>query len=374
MSFDFSTLITDRSQADLQAMRDLLSTPMEEWTAEQLAAFNLAASKGAYNYTDLNRVTACMDYLNERLTGLGYQTGYERVQVPHQGGGGSVLPEGYTQLEYIQSSGTQYINTGVKAKPTNLRVTMDFAYTAAHDAASLFGSSTGSNWSVVPYGNPVFYVGTSPSLLQQTTAINTKYALDVSANSGTLTVNLNGSIQTAAYSGNLESATAITLFAHNVAGSVQQICSMRLYQAAMYLDGEKVRDFVPCLNPQNISGLFDLVNGQFYANAGTGIFTAGPEIPPAPEPELPDPYTWYETDDPKISQMMQYLSNLVNLCNVLTLEPKLPEQIVNLTTDGANQIEEALSLLWQTIQQVVNGFARSNCFTFWSGSRPIPCP
>ena len=40
MAFDFSTLITDRSQGDLDALRDLLNTPISDWTAEQLAAFN----------------------------------------------------------------------------------------------------------------------------------------------------------------------------------------------------------------------------------------------------------------------------------------------------------------------------------------------
>lgn len=72
MAFDFSTLVTDRSPSDLELLRDLLSTPMSDWTAEQLAAFNQAASKGAYNYTDLNRVTACMDYLAGVFQGLGY--------------------------------------------------------------------------------------------------------------------------------------------------------------------------------------------------------------------------------------------------------------------------------------------------------------
>ena len=79
--FDFSTLITDRSAADLELLRDLLSTPMSEWTAEQLAAFNQAISKGAYNYTDLNRVTACMEYLDETLRAYGYRTGYQRIVV-----------------------------------------------------------------------------------------------------------------------------------------------------------------------------------------------------------------------------------------------------------------------------------------------------
>ena len=114
--FDFSTLITDRSPEDLQALRDLLATPMADWTAEQLAQFNQVASKGAYNYTDLNRVTACMDYLNERLTALGYVTGYHPIVVhpPRPPEPVGPLPEGYTQLEYIESSGPQYIDTGFK--------------------------------------------------------------------------------------------------------------------------------------------------------------------------------------------------------------------------------------------------------------------
>ena len=72
MSFDFSTLITDRSQADLDALGSLLSVPMEDWTDEQLAEFNQSASKGAYNASDLNRVTAAMDYINNQLVGYGY--------------------------------------------------------------------------------------------------------------------------------------------------------------------------------------------------------------------------------------------------------------------------------------------------------------
>lgn len=62
-NFDFSTLVTDRSPSDLELLRDLLSTPMSDWTADQLAAFSRAKDRGAYNYTDLTRVTQCMDYL-----------------------------------------------------------------------------------------------------------------------------------------------------------------------------------------------------------------------------------------------------------------------------------------------------------------------
>lgn len=108
--FDFSTLVTDRSPSDLELLRDLLSTPMSDWTAEQLAAFNQAISKGAYNYTDLNRVTACMDYLNERLTAAGYKTGYQRVVVPHKAESGG-LPV-ITEYRYLRMTITAIRDSG----------------------------------------------------------------------------------------------------------------------------------------------------------------------------------------------------------------------------------------------------------------------
>ena len=69
------TLITNRTQADVDELKSILAVPLENWSAETLAEFNLARSKGSYNYTDLNRVTQAMDYINEQLVGYGYATG-----------------------------------------------------------------------------------------------------------------------------------------------------------------------------------------------------------------------------------------------------------------------------------------------------------
>lgn len=78
------TLITNRTQGDVDTLRGFLDTPFVSWSAEMIAEFNAAAMKGAYNYTDLNRVTEAMDYINNQLVGYGYQTGYQRVEIPHE--------------------------------------------------------------------------------------------------------------------------------------------------------------------------------------------------------------------------------------------------------------------------------------------------
>ena len=73
MGFDISTLITDRTQEDVAWMQEL-AAKIRAGTAsnEELTEWNDATMKGAYNYTDLNRVGAAMQYLAERFTRFGY--------------------------------------------------------------------------------------------------------------------------------------------------------------------------------------------------------------------------------------------------------------------------------------------------------------
>ncbi len=68
-------LVTDRVGADAAALRALVERPMEEWTAAELAWFNGAAQRGAYNAADLNRVGAAVGYLSGELARRGYLIG-----------------------------------------------------------------------------------------------------------------------------------------------------------------------------------------------------------------------------------------------------------------------------------------------------------
>lgn len=73
MSFDFSTLVTDRTQADVNRVKQI-SEKIKNGTASEseLAEFNSAAMKGAYNYTDLNRVGLAIQYVSDLLNNFGY--------------------------------------------------------------------------------------------------------------------------------------------------------------------------------------------------------------------------------------------------------------------------------------------------------------
>ena len=197
---------------------------------------------------------------------------------------GPKLPSGYTELEYIQSSGTQYIDTGFK--PTgNTRVVVDFlAYNQTTAQQCIFGSRPGAS------GRFTLFTGYSTASLQ--VDYNTAMSLavqDVEISGLDLTKRVNISMSNKlVIDGTTVSSTAIKsftstydmyLFANNNIGVVQLPSSLNLYSCAIYNDNTLVRNFVPCKNPKGVVGLYDSVNSQFYQNAGSGTFIAGPEIP-----------------------------------------------------------------------------------------------
>ena len=281
MNFDFSTLVTDRNQADLDTLRSLMAVPLAEWTTEQLEEFNRAVSRGTYNYRDLNRVTACMDYLNEVLTGLGYETGYQRIAVPHQDAGGR-LPSGYTELQYIESTGTQWIDTEFKPDQYT-RVSLEFQATSNPSNDWILGVRKSTN--VDSYGamagsatSITSWFGTA-SVTKTVSPITNRFNFD--KNKAETTISYDDGESVIIYNSPSEFKSEYNLFLLNInlANSpANAAISGRLYSCKIYSDGQLVRDFIPCINPDVEIGIYDAANGQFYGNSGTGAFIPGPEV------------------------------------------------------------------------------------------------
>ena len=62
--------------------------------------------------------------------------------------------------------------------------------------------------------------------------------------------------------------------------SIKEIAKVKLYQLTIKLNNILIRDFIPCYRiSDNKKGLYDFVEGKFYANQGSGDdFIAGPEV------------------------------------------------------------------------------------------------
>ena len=188
-----------------------------------------------------------------------------------------LLPEGYKRLLYIESTGTQYINTGFNPN-NNTRVLMDVQhnnYTANGSYFFYFGCTDGTNTLAIGDASSAdnlirhYYGGTNYGNTWNV-PIGSRRIVDCNK-------------QTAIVDGTAKSYSTYTfsfnipmfLFGYNNRGAFAYSASMKLFSCKIWDNGDLVRNYVPAKNPDGVVGLYDTVNGAF--NAGVGTFVAGPE-------------------------------------------------------------------------------------------------
>lgn len=216
----------------------------------------------------------------------------------------SRLPEGYTEVEYIEATGKQYINTGLYAS-SSLNIEMDI-YVEENRIPYLLGFFNNQSEKYPYTGGPVFEfqirfqgsdcVFTAANAYKSTTIPPTgsvpsdykqarikKVRLNQSSNTfscDSLSADISNKPETYSNTGN----TSIYLFArHQVVKSSKKDQAdifglFRLLSCKFYNGDTPTRFFVPCTDPSETVGLYDLVNGEFYGSAGTEAFIAGPPI------------------------------------------------------------------------------------------------
>lgn len=200
------------------------------------------------------------------------------ITLPQDATSVQVLPDGYTQIEYVQSDGGAHWidtgfkpnqNTGIIAKFQLLSSTANqtpiYARTAMNVAAFGVFIDASSKWTA-DYGTKRFTGTTSAQSL-----INLNFNKNV--------VKLNDESYTFDTQ-TFQSNSNLTIFGRNTGGTVQYTAKMKLYSCEIYDNGTLIRNFIPCKNSSGTIGLYDIVNSQFYTNVGTGgVFTAGPDVP-----------------------------------------------------------------------------------------------
>lgn len=197
------------------------------------------------------------------------------------------LPEDYTQLEYIESAGGQYIDTQYKANQKT-EYEVEFSYSSMANSSNGFVlgsriSSNQQNLSLTCDSGDIFVGrGNDYEQITVTTNINQKYKMKVTENNiirdGIVISNAinNFGDETGTYN--------VRLFNCNQNGSFFRNFTGKIYSCRIWDNGELVREFIPCKrNSDSVLGLYDTVNNVFYTNAGSGSFTAGPEQKVSPD-------------------------------------------------------------------------------------------
>ncbi len=225
-----------------------------------------------------NFIRERLKYVDERITYLG-----EETEEPEEPDVPAVLPEGYTQVEYIQSSGTQYINTGVVGG-TDASYEIKFNMMNAL-AVSYEQYFAGSGIDTVP---KLFFMDGDGSVIAQCSNDNSEgYWILNWRDNLAHTVRYEGTEGKLYFDG-----AECTSYGYTPNGSYigcgwggsswyvftsptepNLMASMQLYSLKMYSAGGLVRDFVPVVrDADGVAGLFDLHGQTFYENAGTGSF------------------------------------------------------------------------------------------------------
>lgn len=202
---------------------------------------------------------------------------------------------GYQELDYIESTGTQYIDTGVTLKQS-IRFSITFKTNiesrqnkTTQTNATLIGAGDntsniiksfnyGSNigqkeiflWSGIFYekGNVIANTSSTPFLNKSTIELKSDgYWYINGTKNNTLQKSSTG-----------VSDFTLLIFGYNSTGTKKPFNygNMTLYGTKIYDGDTLIRDFVPCYRKSDGEiGLYDIVYDVFYTNAGTGTFVIG---------------------------------------------------------------------------------------------------
>lgn len=185
------------------------------------------------------------------------------------------LLSGYTQLEYIESTGTQYISTGIT--PTeNTKVVIEF--NSSSSSGVVFGQDSGYKVNAFMFAMTVVVFDSTKKDIS--ISANAKHTVQVAPKAFKVD---NGSSQYI-YANKVKAAYPMFLFGNNRNGKFSEGVAMKLYSFKVYENNVLIADYIPCRNDNTTGiyvgaiGLWDDVNNLFYPNAGTGTFIAG-ELP-----------------------------------------------------------------------------------------------
>ena len=203
-----------------------------------------------------------------------------RLMMLKKSGGG--LPEGYTAVNYLQSSGTQWIEMGVAPNQNTKAVLKIKINEFTRQGATLIGSRTDTNsndqfFTYLDYiggGRFLFRVDGQPETIPWKGLTTDKI----------YTVTLSGTEMKA----ELEDGTAVFLKTFSVSDFTSTVTMAlfkskpfnngfqgRVYSCKHYSGDELIQDFQPCLDAEGVPCMFDFVSQKPFYNVGTGSFTWG---------------------------------------------------------------------------------------------------
>lgn len=199
----------------------------------------------------------------------------------------SGLPNTYRPLEYLESSGKQYIDTGVVATSgfeVEIKINIDKVTGSWAPILGAHEPSAPYKRNFIAYGsNKKMEMDAGDKITQTSVSLTGDDVIKASNVKNNFYLNINGTHYNPTITTNSSNIaySGRTLHLLHTNGYDMGYTTGKVYYCKITVDGNLVRDLVPAARiDTNQFGLFDLVSQSFFINAGTHEFIAGPTLLP----------------------------------------------------------------------------------------------
>ena len=192
------------------------------------------------------------------------------------------LPHGAIPVEYIESSGTQYIDTGV-APDSNTGITLDFQVVQYNDGCCGIYRNNPYRLLYCNFFNSKMYyrygnyqsAGTSEGL----NVFGRNYLV---MSDGKCVLNGIVVVEGCDTSSLDRSIDTFIMFAYSRNGTITGFCKLRCYGFSMTHGEEDILSLIPVRFPNELGewegAMYDFTSGELFRNQGTGSFVIGPDL------------------------------------------------------------------------------------------------
>lgn len=174
------------------------------------------------------------------------------------------LPSGYTEVDYIEVTGTQYINTGF-VPDQDTRIICEFKRTGGSGVYGARNTVSTRNFSMRVINN-AWQIGYGNGVLTGTITADTTNWHVADHNKNNLYID-----------GELAATREYVEFSAPYPVAIGAIRAGSMYYGQgqyrackIYDNGTLVRDMIPCINANGEAGMYDLITKAFMGNSGTG--------------------------------------------------------------------------------------------------------
>ncbi len=188
------------------------------------------------------------------------------------------LPSDYTLLQYLESTGEQYIDTGLQLTADTLDITV-VSNVEFTDTTSDYSTQSRMFYVSSPHSGVQVYTNNG-RLFNQTNdlyiLLNTRYNVKTKTTATTRDLVLNGTERPSTYKRSITDNSILYLFGNEEWSGNNAGAKLKLYLFKVYKNDVLVRDFVPVIrNSDGKPGLYDFVSETFFTNSGSGEFIPG---------------------------------------------------------------------------------------------------